>query len=339
MLTHVSLFTGIGGLDLAAEAAGFETVLQVEREPYALKILERHWPEVPRITDVRDVHADSVTGPVTVVSGGFPCQPFSAAGKRRGTDDDRYLWPELLRIVDELQPAWVVGENVSGLLSIDGGLEIERMLTSLEARDYEIVGVLHYPAASVGAYHKRDRVFIVANTQRATIPKKPDWWKKRKHQDRPEIRPLDSAGGKAMANAEIRGRREGHPHSGGAREGAGATRERRRPSDSGCGQDVADAKNSGDVRRNGKLGATEKEHHDRRGAEDGCREWRPTESIMGGMADGLPDWMDKEPAGVPRVATGIKDRAARLKTLGNAVVPAQAYPIFASIAHAEQSRI
>jgi len=96
-MTHASLFTGIGGLDLAAEAAGFETVLQVEREPYALKILERHWPEVPRITDVRNVHADSVTGPITVVSGGFPCQPFSAAGKRRGADDDRYLWPELLR--------------------------------------------------------------------------------------------------------------------------------------------------------------------------------------------------------------------------------------------------
>ena len=165
-LTHVSLFTGIGGADLAAEWAGFDTVLQVERDDYCRRVLERHWPDVPRITDVREVHDDERWRQPTVISGGFPCQPFSAAGKRRGADDDRYLWPELLRIVEELRPTWVVGENVSGLLSIRDGMEIDDMLASLEARAYE-PWILHYPAAGVGAPHKRDRVFIVArNSER-----------------------------------------------------------------------------------------------------------------------------------------------------------------------------
>ena len=292
-VTHVSLFTGIGGLDLAAEAAGIDTVLQVEREPYALRILERHWPEVPRITDVRDVTRSSIDGPVTVVSGGFPCQPFSSAGKRRGADDDRYLWPELLRIVDELRPAWVIGENVSGLLSIDDGMEIERMLTALEARDYA-VRVLHYPAAGVGAYHKRDRVFIVAN---------------RKGIKRNER--FNSHSNESVRKSGIRNEVKTSGH------------------------DVADAEDCGNVRRNGELGTAQEEHHDRRGSENGSGERRTTQSRLGRVAHGLPDWLDGEPTHVPRVATGVKDRAARLKTLGNAVVPAQAYPIFASIAHAE----
>jgi len=323
-LTHVSLFTGIGGLDLAAEAVGFETVLQVEREPYALKILERHWPEVPRITDVRDVHADSVTGPVTVVSGGFPCQPFSAAGKRRGAEDDRYLWPELLRIVEELRPTWVIGENVSGLLSIDGGMEIERMLASLEARDYEIVGVLHYPAAGVGAPHKRDRVFIVATLSDSI---------QAIGGSRPRGRGVRQ-GYQVMADRPSLRWREGDAISGGVREGAGATRERRRPSDGGCGQDVADAKKPRLERWSERRDAGQEQP----GLGEGGRAVsgnRRTESIMGRMADGLPDWMDGEPAGIPRVATGVKNRGGRLKALGNAVVPAQAYPIFAAIAHTE----
>jgi DNA (cytosine-5)-methyltransferase 1 len=346
-LTHVSLFTGIGGLDLAAEAAGFETVLQVEREPYALKILERHWPEVPRITDVREVTservqqilADSLRGrfatsrneklgplettgdgqadnacfgrtltgeedgnardrPITVVSGGFPCQPFSAAGKRRGTDDDRYLWPELLRIVEELRPAWVIGENVSGLLSIDDGMEIDRMLAALEARDYT-PWVLHYPAAGVGASHKRDRVFIVANAN----------------------------GGKRDAGAEVERVRRTLPKDGeinnhADRQGAAHA------------ADVADASRAGRQERDAAAVAMRAGYDT--GRDDTAGRNRTAQPRMGRMADGIPDWMDGEPAGIPRVATGVKDRAARLKALGNAVVPAQAYPIFASIARVEE---
>ena len=157
-ITHLSLFSGVGGIDLAAEWAGFETVLQVEKDPYCRKVLQKHWPNVKRIERVEDVTRESVDRPITLVSGGFPCQPFSVAGKRRGKEDDRFLWLEMLRVIQEVAPTWVVAENVPAVI-YDG--IASAIMDDLEAAGYEAVTILT-PAYAYGANFQGIRTFFVA---------------------------------------------------------------------------------------------------------------------------------------------------------------------------------
>lgn len=162
-LTHLSLFSGIGGLDLAAEMAGFKTVGQCEWADYPTKVLKKHWPDVPKWRDIRSLTEDSFfekTGlrTVDIISGGFPCQPFSVAGKRGGKDDDRYLWPEMLRVIREICPVWVIGENVPGIIN----LALDTVLSDLESEGYEAQPFV-IPACGVDAPHKRERVCILAH--------------------------------------------------------------------------------------------------------------------------------------------------------------------------------
>lgn len=170
MLTHLSLFSGIGGLDLAAEWAGFRTVGQCEWADYPTKVLEKHWPDVPRWRDIRTLTKESFyerTGlrAVDVISGGFPCQPHSVAGKRMASGDERDLWPEMRRVIREISPRWVVGENVRGLLSSENGRFLRGMLRDFAKMGYG-VGWGITSAAAVGAVHRRDRVAIVAYANR-----------------------------------------------------------------------------------------------------------------------------------------------------------------------------
>lgn len=172
-LTHLSLFTGVGGLDLAAEWAGFTTVGQCEFAEYPIKVLEEHWPDVERWKDVHELSADEFIrrtgikrGELTCLSGGFPCQPHSVAGLRKASSDERDLWPEYRRIVDEIRPKWVVAENVRGLLSSESGRFFRGILRDFADLGYD-VGWCCYRAADVGAIHPRERIGIIAHSNNA----------------------------------------------------------------------------------------------------------------------------------------------------------------------------
>jgi DNA (cytosine-5)-methyltransferase 1 len=329
MLTHFSLFSGIGGIDLAAEWAGFTTVGQVEWADYPTKVLEKHWPEVPRWRDIRELTYDKLverTGirTVNLISGGFPCQPFSVAGKQKGKDDNRYLWPEMLRVIREIKPTWVLGENVPGIIKIAGKTVCE----DLEREGYA-VAVFNFEAAAVGAPHRRDRVFFVAHSEQSRTG------------DNDQEACNEARG---ACETGRKGVRQGNRQA--CTGGAGTT-----------GQDVADTNRNGTQR-------DKSENWQRCGVEQGSKNvantscklrewdrrtwngrsespnsgWRAVESDVGGVASRLPCWLDgywRVEPNIPRVATGVKNRVDRLKCLGNAVVPQQVYPILQAIAEIE----
>ena len=161
-MNHASLFSGIGGFDLAAEWNGWNNVFNCEWEEFPRKVLKHHFPNAKQYEDIKDFNATEYRGRIDVLSGGFPCQPFSVAGQRKGTEDDRHLWPEMLRVIRECQPRWVVGENVRGLVSWSDGLVLETCYSDLENLGYSVQSFI-IPACATGAPHRRDRVWIVAN--------------------------------------------------------------------------------------------------------------------------------------------------------------------------------
>ena len=270
MLTNLSLFSGIGGLDLAAEWAGFTTVGQCEFADYPTKVLEKHWPDVPRWRDVRTLTKESFyerTGlrTVDVISGGFPCQPFSVAGKQKGKGDDRYLWPEMLRVITELRPRCVVGENVPGIIKISAG----QVVKDLKRAGYHVV-VFNFEAAAVGAWHRRSRVFFVGIA---------------------DVADADGSG--------LQGRKQ--PETPDAAEDAGE-----QPSRAPAGE------------------CSEAVYDDMRSGCAGDARWGKSQELADGRC-----WAAEPDVG--RVAHGIPARVDRLKCLGNAVVPQQAYPIFRAL--------
>ena len=164
-LRYGSLFSGIGGIDLGMDMAGFECAWQVEIDDYCRQILDKHWPGVPRYKDIYEVKGAEIE-PVDILCGGFPCQPVSVAGKRGGVDDERWLWDEFYRLICEIRPRWVVAENVTGLFSANSGRAFAGVLRDLAKGGYDAVWDV-YPAGGpggVGAPHRRERVFLVAYT-------------------------------------------------------------------------------------------------------------------------------------------------------------------------------
>lgn len=163
-MLHASLFSGIGGFDLAAEWAGWSNAFTCEIDGFCRKVLKYHFPKSIHYEDIRTTDFTEWKNCIDVLSGGFPCQPFSAAGKRKGTADDRYLWPEMLRVIRQIVPKWVVGENVGGLITWQGGLVLETVCSDLESAGYEVQPFV-IPACAVGAPHRRDRVWIIAHAE------------------------------------------------------------------------------------------------------------------------------------------------------------------------------
>ena len=270
-MTHLSLFSGIGGLDLAAEWAGFETIGQCEFADYPTRVLEKHWPGVPRWRDIRTLTKESFyerTGlrTVDVISGGFPCQPFSVAGKQKGKGDDRCLWPEMLRVIRELRPRCVVGENVPGIIKIAAGT----VVTDLEQAGYHVV-VFNFEAAAVGALHRRSRVFFVATNA--------------EHSETVPDTVRDGCGNGTYAKHAAGWKQSAQPES-----SAGST--------------------------------------SIRNAVRGRQSWKHRREQLQELADGR-SWAAEPDVG--RVAYGVSNRVDRLKCLGNAVVPQQAYPIFRAL--------
>ena len=168
MLRHGSLFSGIGGFDLAAEWMGWENVFHCEIDPFGQRVLKHHFPNSIAHEDIKELEATQYYGRVDIITGGFPCQPFSNAGQRKGTQDDRHLWPEMLRVIREVSPSFVVGENVRGLLNWSGpngepNMVFNQVCLDLEAEGYEVAPLV-LPACGKNAPHRRDRIWFIAHS-------------------------------------------------------------------------------------------------------------------------------------------------------------------------------
>jgi DNA (cytosine-5)-methyltransferase 1 len=160
-MRHGSLFSGIGGFDLAAEWMGWENVFHCEWNKFGQQVLKYYWPKAISYEDITKTDFTIHRGSIDILTGGFPCQPYSSAGKRLGKEDERHLWPEMLRAIREVQPSWVVGENVFGLVNWSDGLVFHEVQTDLEAEGYEVFPVV-LPACAVNVPHRRDRVWFIA---------------------------------------------------------------------------------------------------------------------------------------------------------------------------------
>ena len=160
-LKLLDLFSGIGGFSLGLESTGFfETIGFVEKDKFCQKVLKKHWSNINIEEDIRNVKGEKYAA--DIITGGFPCQPFSVAGKRKSTADDRYLWDEMLRVIREVKPRWVIGENVEGIVNINEGMVLRQVLNDLENEGFKSQCII-IPASGIGAWHQRKRIWIVAN--------------------------------------------------------------------------------------------------------------------------------------------------------------------------------
>ena len=293
-LTHGSLFSGIGGFDLAAEWMGWENKFHCEWNDFGQKVLHHYWPEAECFTDITKSDFKKYYGKIDILTGGFPCQPYSSAGKRKGKDDERHLWPEMLRAIREISPRFVVGENVRGLTNWNGGLVFEEVCAELESYGYQVAPVI-IPACAVGAPHKRERIWFVAqNTmrsgllQRESIEKGAEVWQQRNTSTGSSDRLYISEG--ITANTGDKGLQR---------------------------SELSRTLKRGERKQNDARESITKLHK--------IKDWQqfPTQSPVCSGDDGLSSRLDN--------ITFSKWRSESIKAYGNAIVPQVAYQIFQAI--------
>ena len=318
-LKMLDLFSGIGGFSYAAErlVGGFETIGFCEIDPFCQKVLRKHWPDVPIHKDVKELanDADRFRGLVDVVCGGYPCQPFSlASANRKGQEDDRHLWPQMLRIIQATRPRFVIGENVAGHIT----LGLDNVLSDLEAENYTARAFV-IPACAKDAKHRRDRVWIVGYTEhygssatevRGSYAKdegRPQKGQKQAKQSEGASRSTSDA---VLENASS-GKRQSRPEKQGTlRE----VPENRREHDysGGSGEAyTANVTNTDSQRLQGQRQKPSRTSEEQRDTRNPC-------------------WWSTEP-NFPRVANGIPNRVDRIRSLGNSIVPQVAAEIFIAI--------
>ena len=317
-MNHGSLFSGIGGFDLAAEWMGWENIFHCEWNEFGQKILKHYWPNAESYEDITKTDFSIHRGKIDILTGGFPCQPYSHAGKRLGKEDDRHLWPEMLRAIREIQPRWVVGENVSGLVSWNGGMVFDEVQNDLENEGYEVQPII-LPAAAVNAPHRRDRVWFIAYSYSNGGQKNTKWQRKGQgtkiqheqvHLSKPTPNPQDF-----QRNTE---REKGKQCGTGGQTRGGI----QRTSSEGVTADTKSQRHESSTDKWESLDSQKREEISSRECYARTERWSnfPTQSPICSRNDGVSSRLD----GI----TFPKWRNESIKAAGNAIVPQVAYEIF-----------
>lgn len=317
-MNHIGLFEGIGGFSLAARWMGWKTIAWCEYHEFNQRILKYHFPNAEPHGDIRNTDFSIYRGKCQILTGGFPCQPFSSAGKRKGTDDDRYLWPEMLRAVREVSPRWIVGENVDGIFTWSEGMVFETVCADLENEGYE-VQAYRIPACATQAPHRRDRWWFVA--------KNTDSHGRSSIREQRDVSTGNGIGVCVQSDAPNGTGRDVGRHS---RE----PQERQKPESGKCFEqsNVTDT-SSKRLAKPGQTGICEFSEkngtrlHNRPKQSHWDESWIDAATGLCRMDDGLPRRLD----GI----TFPKWRRESLKSYGNAIVPQVAYQIFQAIEETE----
>jgi DNA (cytosine-5)-methyltransferase 1 len=324
-MRHGSLFSGIGGFDLASEWMGWDNIFHCEWNEFGQRVLKHHFPKSISYGDITTTDFTIHRGQIDILTGGFPCQPYSQAGKRLGKEDDRHLWPEMLRAIREIQPRWVVGENVLGLVNWNGGLVFDEVQADLENEGH-VVQPYVLPACAVNAPHRRDRVWFVAYSEGHNDRRAEREFHKADGGQVGELlsAPIGASGGLGKKGDVANTNGNGQHGCNGKHEIEPGQRgfDALNDLESLCGADSNANGSSKQGERFGQQGKREFDRQDSRNANDRFQIF-PTQSPICGGDDGLPTQLD----GI----TFSKWRQESVKAYGNAIVPQVAYQIFKAI--------